>query len=241
MRGRLGRYSLYQLRDYVVERGLPTVLIGTILFLPLIFALVRPIEPESIPESLLLASLGALLPIFAFISVLLGINGIVSNDRQRGYFRFLFSKPISVRRYYLQAFLINGVGTLASTGFLVLMLALLAGAAFPLWVMQYIALYYVAAGGVGFLLSVLTRFDWIALGIVWLLAQTLRGLAMQLGGWYYDVLDVVLPPAHLMAQLAGDLGQGVAVPSRTLLWVAGYGVLGLLLGVLALRRRPLAT
>ncbi len=240
MRGRLARYSLYQLRDYLVERGLPTLLIGTILFLPLIFALLRPSALRGTSGELLLASLAALLPIFGFIAVLLGINGIVSNDRQRGYFRFLFSKPISVRRYYVQAFLINGVGTLAVTALLILALSLLAGASFPVWIVRYVAIYYVAAGGVGFLLSVLTRFDWVALGVIWVLAQSLRAVTLQLGGWYHDVIDVLFPPAHLMAQLAGDMGQGVTIPSRTLLWVGGYGVLALLLGVIVLRTRPLA-
>jgi hypothetical protein len=239
MRGRLARYALYQTRDYLIERGLPTLLVGGILFLPVFFALARPIEQE-LPSLLVLSALAALMPIFGIVAVLLGVNGLIANDRQRGYFRFLFSKPISVTRYYLQAFVINGVGTIGMVCFLVLVLVTLGGSPFPWSVVSYMALFYLCAGGVGFLLSVLTRFDWVALGIIWALAQTLRQLAYQMSGWYFEILNVLLPPAHLMTRIAGDYAQGIGTPTRSLLWIGGYGVIALLLGVLALRLRPLS-
>ncbi|HJU90651.1 MAG TPA: hypothetical protein VJ672_14770 [Gemmatimonadaceae bacterium] len=239
MRGRLARYALYQLRDYVIERGLPTLLVGVILFLPVLFTLLRP-GGQEIPSLLAISTLSALMPIFGIVAVLLGVNGMIANDRHRGYFRFIFAKPLSVTRYYLQAFAINGVGTIAMVCSLVFVIVSLAGARFPWGIVPYMALFYICAGGIGFLLSVLTRFDWVALGIIWALAQTLRQLAYQLSGPYYEALNVLLPPAHLMTRMAEDYLQGIATPTRTLVWVAGYGVLALLLGIAALRVRPLA-
>ena len=69
MRGRLGRYALYQVRDYIMERGLPTLLVGVILFLPVLFALVRPSDQE-IPSLLAVSALAALMPIFGIVAVL---------------------------------------------------------------------------------------------------------------------------------------------------------------------------
>lgn len=239
MRGRLTRYALYQIRDYVIERGLPTLLVGAILFLPVLFALARHTEQE-VPSLLVLSALAALMPIFGIVAVLLGVNGLIANDRQRGYFRFLFSKPISVTRYYLQLFVINGVATIGVVCVMVLVLVTLGGSRFPWSVIPYMALFYLCAGGVGFLLSVLTRFDWVALGIIWALAQTLRQLTYQMSGWYYEALNILLPPAHLMTRMAGDYAQGIGTPTRSLIWIGGYGVIALVLGVLALRLRPLA-
>lgn len=239
MRGRLGHYALYQLRDYIFERGLPTLLVGVILFLPVLFALVRS-SAQEMPSLLAVSALAELMPIFGIVAVLLGVNGMIANDRHRGYFRFLFSKPISVTRYYVQAFVINGLATIGVVGALVYVITTLGGGRFPWGVVPYMALFYLCAGGIGFLLSALTRFDWVALGLLWALAQTLRQLAYQLSGWYYEVLNVILPPAHLMSRMAGDYMQGFPTPTRTLVWVGGYGLLALVLGILALRVRPLA-
>ncbi len=240
MRARLLRYALYQARDYVVERGIHTFFIGIVLFFPIFLALFGVGSPARLPDDMLRESLSALLPMYGFIAVVIGINGIISGDRQRGYFRFLFAKPLSPPRYYVQAFVVNGVGTVAVTALLAFLLAALAGDPFPWHVLSYVALYWVSAGGVGFLLSAVTRFDWIALAIVWWMAQLLRTLAPMLGGWYHQALHVILPPAHLMSTLAGDLSRGASVPAPSLLWVAGYGALCVLLGLAALRLRPLA-
>ena len=45
------------------------------------------------------------LPLGAFV----GAVGVISADRQHGYFRFLFSKPVNVLAYYAQAYLLHAV------------------------------------------------------------------------------------------------------------------------------------
>ena len=42
-------------------------------------------------------------------------HGIVSRDRERGYHRFLFAKPVSVTGFYGQAFAIAGAGLLSGS------------------------------------------------------------------------------------------------------------------------------
>ena len=48
------------------------------------------------------------------LSVLIAVNGIVSTDRKKGYYRFLFAKPVSAgRAIYAQLFFVYMAGMLS--------------------------------------------------------------------------------------------------------------------------------
>lgn len=253
MRGRLGRYGWWQLRDYVVERGLPTLVVALLLLLPLLLAArewsASPAELDRIARLALAESSKVL----AFVIVLIGVNGIVSNDRKSGAFRLLFAKPVAVTRYYAQAFAVNLCGALAAT---LVVMGVYSLVVRPVWapgLLVFVALYWILLGGVLFLASTLVRHDWMVAAGLWLVAQLVREVAPPGTSLVGAALEFVLPPAHLMSPLADALvGEGrlplalALAPGdamRTLpalLWLVAWGLGAFLVGLHVLRRKPLA-
>lgn len=247
-RGRLGRYSLWQLRDYVVDRGFPTVLIGFILgaqpILPHRLALKDTLGDQwathPAAHAMLLAVVPPLVTTFALLGTLIAVNGIVSNDLRHGYVRFLFAKPVSVVRYYLQAFAASVIGLMAATAVLIALFALLVAPLIPVQAVLIVCVIAVGVGGIGFLLSTLVRSDWLWLSLVLAVTLMLRTLYGSAGGWR-EALLVVLPPLQRLDDIRDPLLAGTAPPLADLAWVLGYGLACLVLGIIVLRRRPLAS
>jgi ABC-type polysaccharide/polyol phosphate export permease len=172
------------------------------------------------------------------LAVLIGVNGIVSNDRKTGYYRFLFAKPISPPLFYAQLFAVNFAGVL------IVMAAL--GGLFRLWVgpiaipylLLYAAIIYIAMGGIGFFISAATRFDWVVLSAVWVGSRIIRAV-------YHDVPDFrarliqILPPVHRVDAVANDLLTGRMADVSSIVWLAGYGALFFAIGLLTVHRRSM--
>jgi hypothetical protein len=178
---------------------------------------------------------------FSLIAVLIGINGVVSNDRVRGYYRFLFAKPLSIPRYYAQAYAVNGLGLLATALAVLAAIYALGYPVFPARVLLTVGLVYLSLGGVGFFYSTLARFDWVLMGATWGLAQVLRAVYPAHESRAGDVLDVILPPFHRLRDVGMQLARGEAADSGMLIWLLGWGISGVVIGLLILRRRPLAS
>lgn len=248
VRGRLGRYAIWQFRDYVVERGFSTLLIGFILgaqfVLPLRMALHETLgegwATEPMGRTMLMVAVPQLVITFAFLGTLIAVNGIVSNDRRHGYVRFLFAKPVSVIRYYLQAFGTTVLGLMAATAVLVLVFGLLVAPLIPAEAILVVCIVALGVGGIGFLLSTLVRGDWLFLSLVLAVTLLLRGLYGQAGDWRQHAL-LLLPPLHRLDDIRDALLSGGSPASSDVLWVVGYGAACLLLGLVVLRRRPLAS
>ena len=102
------------------------------------------------------------------LAVLIALNGIVSTDRKMGYYRFLFSKPVSAVAYYAQLFFVYMVGVLVCMLLLSLVLHMVVPTFKIVNYLLYAAIIYVAMGGIGFFISVATRFRWLTLAAVWL-------------------------------------------------------------------------
>jgi hypothetical protein len=242
-RARLWSYLGWQARDFVAERGAPLIIVAALMTFPIIMGLRRARGAFVAARADLAASqaIVELLAQFALIAVLIGINGVVSNDRVRGYYRFLFAKPVSIPRYYAQAYVVNGVGLLAaSLGILGAIYAL----GYPIFlprVLLMVGLFYVALGGLGFLYSTLARFDWILMGATLGLAHVLRALYPAYESRAGRVIDVILPPFHQLTDVGKELARGEAPETRMLVWLLAWGISAFLLGLLVLRRRPLAT
>jgi hypothetical protein len=244
VRGRLARYALWQFRDYVFERGIPTLIVLVLMFFPLVAALRAAegslFDGEPVAAAALAAFIG-LLPTLGFVTILLGVNGIISHDRKRGYYRFLFAKPVSPIRYYAQAFVVNWVGLLCVMGVLLLAFAALVRPVSPTGLLAFISVWYLSLGGYMVLMSAITRFDWVLTAATWGLAQVLRAVYTPDASWLGRALDILLPPFHRMGETGMAFMRGTGVPATTLLWIAGYGVAALVIGLLVLRRRPLAS
>lgn len=242
MSGRLARYALFQASDYVRERGVPLLLVGALLVLMASQGVIGSAGVDSGGNGLrALAIAMVFLELFAPTAVLIAVNGIISGDRKHRYYRLLFAKPISAPRYYAQAFLVSLFGTLAATLLVLAVFSAILGAVPMLAALHFMSLYFLLFGGVGFLLSAITEYDWIALGVVWSLAWLLRSWFPAGESWFGRVVDVLLPPLQLLAGAAAPMMDGGGIDTHSRLWVVGYGVAAFAAGLLIVRYRPMAS
>ncbi|HET6760634.1 MAG TPA: hypothetical protein VFH13_00970 [Gemmatimonadaceae bacterium] len=239
-RGRLARYSLWQFRDFVMDRGIAILIIGLLWG----YVLIEPLRrmgaafatgPRSPTWPLIITVTSSV----ASLSVLIALNGLVSTDRKLGYYRFLFSKPVSPVAYYAQLFFVYMAGVLIS-------MLMLSGAlhtivpAFNIFnFLLYAGIIYIAMGGIGFFISVATRFDWLTLAAVWLGSRILRDMNGARSGWKSMAVEL-LPPVHKVDELSLSLITNRTADTGDVLWLLGYGALFFALGLLLLRRGSLA-
>jgi len=236
----LARYSLWQLRDFAVDRGLSILVIGFLWG----YALIEPIRHVVGPQVA-----GSASPLWVVavqvssavvsVAVLVALNGIVSADRKAGYYRFLFSKPVNPVLFYAQLFFVYMVGVIAAMFLLSSLLhKMLPTFSIPHFLL-YTALVYVAMGGIGFFLSVTTRYDWLSLAAVWLGARVLRGIYGAGNDWRSKLVEI-LPPVHRLDDVATSLIGTGSAHMADVLWLFGYGALFFALGLAALRWGSLA-
>lgn len=242
MSGRLGRYALFQATDYARERGFPLLLVGALLLLMAAQGAIGSAGVELGRGGVRALALAIVfLELFAPTAVLIAVNGIISGDRKHGYYRLLFAKPISAPRYYAQAFLVSLLGTLAAMLVVLLVFGAIFGAIPIAGSLHFVLLYFLLFGGVGFLLSAITEYDWIALGVVWSLAWLLRSWLPAGESWLGRVVDALLPPLQLLAGAAAPLLGGAGIDTLSRLWVVGYGLAAFAAGLLVVRYRPMAS
>jgi len=237
----LAKYSLWQFRDFVLERGIAIVLIGSLWGYVMFEPLRRAMGPQWTGDQTSPVWGVALQVASAVVSlsVLIAVNGIISADRKAGYYRFLFSKPINPVIYYAQLFVVYMVGVLVA----MLILSGLLRTIFPAFSVRnfllYAGLIYVAMGGIGFFLSVATRYDWLTLAVVWLGSRILRSVYGSRNDWRSKAVEL-LPPVHKLDEMANSLiGRGSADTSDAL-WLLGYGLLFFAIGLLIIRYGSLA-
>jgi hypothetical protein len=169
------------------------------------------------------------------VSVLIAMNGIVSSDRKSGYYRFLFSKPINRVLYYAEVFFVNMIGVLAIMAVLSALLRMIMPTFNVGYFVLYAALVYIAMGGIGFFVSVATRYDWLTLAAVWLGSRMLRAIySGPRAGWKGKAVEL-LPPVHRLDDVASSLIGSGSASSTDVLWLLGYGALCFVLGLVVLR------
>ncbi len=240
-RGRLARYSVWQFRDFVMDRAIAIVIIGMLWGYVLI-------EPMRLTMGAAFA-VGPLSPTWPLVimvtssvvslAVLIALNGIVSTDRKMGYYRFLFSKPVSPVAYYAQLFFVYMAGVLICMLLLSGVLHMVVPAFRIFYFLLYAAIIYIAMGGIGFFLSVATRFDWVTLAAVWLGSRILRDLYGAKPGWRSKAVEL-LPPVHKLNDVSLSMITNGTAHTSDVLWLLGYGALFFALGLLILRRGSLA-
>lgn len=236
MRGNLIRYAGWQLRDFARERGIALMVIGIAIGVTFI----GPMKAMSVQfnENSAVQVLVAILSQVAFLAAFISFNGMISNDRKLGYFRFLFSKPVSIPTYYAQIFAVFFVGYVAVFVILLGLFGLSVFPIFPSGVLIYSALVFLSLGGIAFFISSLFRFDWPVLAGTFMGTLLLRSLLADRDGWT-RILLAILPPLHELTPLAA-LAAGGSVEPRTVAWLLGYSALFFVAGLLVLRRRPFA-
>ncbi|HEU6451803.1 MAG TPA: hypothetical protein VFT57_10310 [Gemmatimonadaceae bacterium] len=242
MSGRLSRYALFQARDYVRERGVPLLLVGALLLLMASQGAIGSGGVDLRGTSMgTLAMAAVFLELFAPTAVLIAVNGIISSDRKHHYYRLLFAKPVAAPRYYGQAWLVSLLGTLVATLLVMAAFALFLGTVPIAAALHFVLLYFILFGGVGFLLSAITEYDWVALGVVWSLAWLLRSWLPASGSFVGRVVDVLLPPLQLLTGAAAPLLSGGGIDTISRIWIVGYGVAAFAIGLIVVRYRPMAS
>jgi ABC-type transport system involved in multi-copper enzyme maturation permease subunit len=268
-RARVGEYALWQLRDYLKDRGLSTLVVA-VLSAYLGWSMLTDASPvprrTDVVSAGMLARFGSPDAVYAarmaefsfhfmrsmlgamiFLGALFAMNGIVANDRKQGFFRFLFAKPVTPSRYYGQAFLVHWLGFML----VMLLLGVLYGViVWPVLTLQFVlvvGLMFVAYAGIAFLLSATARWDWLSLVVVSVVATFLwtkfGASTHPLAGLLY-----LLPPLHradeVYVAVSGmpviSAADAPAVPWPLVAWFGGYGILCYIAGIIVLRFRRLA-
>jgi hypothetical protein len=233
----LRRYALWQFRDFIRDRGIALLLVGFLVG----FTIIGPFRAMggTMDDRLALRILAATLSQVAFISAFIALNGIVSNDRKLGYYRFLFSKPVSIPAYYAQLFLIYLAGFLVVCATLLGIFAIAARPVSPWGPLAFCALVFLSFGGIAFLVSSLFRFDWPILAAIFLGSSILQSMWEHEEGWRRMVLSV-LPPVYKLPGLLPPLLSSGTVDANSVLWLLGYSAICFAAGLLVLKRRPFA-
>ncbi|MEO7368760.1 MAG: hypothetical protein ABIZ36_12445 [Gemmatimonadaceae bacterium] len=235
MKDNLRRYALWQMRDFGRDRAISLIIIGLALGVTFV-APVRAMQvaiTEQGAKQLILVSLQQIVFICSFVA----LNGIVSNDRKTGYYRFLFSKPVSIPAYYAQQLAIYFVGFMAIMALLLGAFAAFVYPLSPVGPLIYCALVFLSLSGIAFLISSLFRFDWPILAGVFLGSLLLNSIWQYSEGWRKLVL-AVLPPLNKLTSLLGTILDRGAVDTNEVLWLFGYSLACFLAGLFVLRRRP---
>lgn len=242
MKARLAAYSRWQLRDFVFERAAAIVVIlGFWIWMNYVSTGVARTSVFVVGGTHALefgaAILSQTVSVSWIICALIAVHGISSNDRTTGRFRLTFAKPVGVAGHYAQAFAVN------LTGYMICIALGLAAFArlFPVSqssLLGAVAIFvdaYLLVGGVCFLFSAIWRFDWLSTGLV--LGVVSWFASTHPGAWWLTPL----PPFGTIFEQVTVLGKMRPLEPAPLLWVAAYGVACFLLGLIVLKRRPLAT
>lgn len=243
-RANLRTYALWQVADYLMQRGILSFVIGFMVGAPVRYMVAgirsTGADPERIQSATSQLAAGAAATLGVLI-VLLAVQRSISGDRTDGYYRFYFSKPVRVWEFYLQRYVAFGVGMLAMIG-LLLLIGMATGVPVNLGgAITYFLILYISFGGIGFLCSAITRYDWSVLSVVWFGALLMRTMYVgQTTGWRHW-LAAVLPRAERMDSVRTALFDGVAPDSHDVAWLVGYGLACILLGLVITQRRPLAS
>ena len=245
-RARMGRYVLWQARDYLFERGVPTLIVCALLGW-ITFSATADMRERLGPDGVGMLAVEIwrnFVPQVALFGTILALNGIVATDLRQGYFRFLFAKPVSAPAYYAQTYCVNGVALGAAMLLFFHLFALSLGVETPLWAAAYVLVHFVALGGIIFLASSasvawLGRFDWLAASALWGGGMVTHELAER-GQRWAGFLAPVMPPSWRTESVFEALLGGAPPPVEPLAYLLGYGAVCFLLGVIVLRHRPLA-
>lgn len=255
---RLGSYTLWQVRDYALHRGAPTLIVALLFGYLAVTSMYMTLDArrgaasyqvrqygsvEAAQQAMLHdASMGLVagfIGIYAFLGALIGVNGIVSNDRKFGFYRFLFAKPVAPSALYGTEFAVNGLGFLVLTVALALLYGTIVEPILSAPLLIVIMAAYLCYAGLGFALSAISRWDWLSLVAV-------AGAAEVLWKFYGDstspfaALLRLLPPLNRTADVYSAAAHGVALPWHSVFWLAGYGVVAFIAGLAILRHRRLA-
>ena len=243
-RGRLTAYLRFQLQDFLMLRAsLPTVLVALFGFM-LWKQTSRGVDwVAPMGQQFATMMFRNLAGVFITVGSFLGIARIVADDRSNGYFRFLFSKPVSIERFYVQQWLLYGTGFVAIAGALGFWFQTATTTLPVRGLMVVMGLTWIVVGGVGFFLSAVTNSDAAVLVVAYVVSTVLHTLKdapnSPMWPWLRQLTRLAMP-VHKLDFVREQLYAGGAVPWMHVAHVAGYGAVAFILALAVLRRSSFA-
>ncbi|MEA3246719.1 MAG: hypothetical protein U9Q74_11245 [Gemmatimonadota bacterium] len=244
-RGRLGAYLAFQARDFLLLRAaLPTVLVLMFGWMMVKTAPGGIDWAAPVPGQRFLAEIVRVLSgMFITLAAFLGVARLVTDDRSNGYFRFLFSKPVSVVQFYGQQWLLTGAGLVVLAGGLALLLGAVTAPVNVVAIMTVMGLTWMLVGGVGFALSAATNYDAALLVIAYVVSSALHAFKDAPGStmapWLQQLTRLTMP-LHRLDYVRDELYAGNPMPWGHAAIVAGYGAAFAVAAVVILRRVSLS-
>lgn len=250
---RLGRYALWQSGEFVMNVAIISlILFGLLGGLSIMqihsmeqyYAMRRP--PQPVPDMQKISIFLQIYGIFVTVGPIICLSGIVSQDRTMGYTRFLFSKPVSPRWFYLQSFVVRMLGFLVLGHALLFLYGAFEPPAYSPKFLADLVIAFLSYGGIIFLLSVVSRYDGLVAIVLFLVSAVVWG-KWELATGFGHVLTYAFPPIEKYGDLhtwvvgltrMGTIGA-VEFPWKWAVWGTSYGLACLALGLYLLRRIPL--
>ena len=242
------RYLRWQLRDFIKHRAiiiLPLALMGLWIahhnYDPMLVEKAQRHgrnlgvdEPEMFRGLVLMASL-----LLGMGGSIISAFGIVSREREGGHQRFLFAKPVRITSYYLQTFVVNGIGLLATSAVVLALTSLVFLRPVPmLEPLLGIATAYVVVGGLAFLLSTFIRFEFVLTLLLVGVSVGLREAARD-GRWWAVMTSWLLPPFEKLIAFGPPQVGGRPTMLSAIGSLLTYGATYIALGVAVLKRRSI--
>lgn len=250
--GRTFAYLRYQWLDYLLNRALlPIILVAFAAGMPLYAMKFAPgfwQTPDGVAQAGLMfrSTVTLFLPVGAFLA---SVN-LISVDRQQGHVRFFFSKPVNVIGYYGQAYLLHGVTFTLLFGLITWLFGQASSSIPVIPAMEAAVLTFVLIGSLGFMLGALTRYEGGIIALAYLVAAVTQQVVAQAREVsptrLADIpavvryLAAILPPAHDLDRVRNALYTASVVDTTMFAHVLGYSAGAIVIGVIALRRLPLA-
>ena len=227
------RFFPRQLRDVLLTRGAAMLVIAVVLMLePLLNDYSRlPRQPDWV------AILSNGLDGMTLFLTMVAAYGIIGEDVRRGYFRFLFCKPISPLWYYMQAF---AVAWIAFVVVQLVVIGVFAVVREPVWPADALVQSwgkFLLLGAIIFGISRISRLDWLLGLLLVVLGTVLRAGYPASESLRGKMINIAMPPSHIFDRQF--FPEGLEWPQVA--WLLGYSGLALAAGLVLLRVIPFGT
>ncbi len=192
-------------------------------------------------QSAAMLAYGQMMTLSMTLGALISVSGLVALDRERQYFRFLFSQPVVPWQYYLQQFVISAVLFAAAMALIPMGFGMLVIDVPVLPVVQSAFLYVVLFGSLALLCGALLNKDGLVFIAVLIFAVTLQQAeaAGALPGWLAAFANA-LPPFVAAQDVRAQWLAGQAAETGALIRVLLYSLGMLAAALFIVRRAPLA-
>lgn len=175
----------------------------------------------------------------SMIVVLLLMNRIVAADREGGFYRAFFAKPVDPVAFYLAKFAVLGAIAVGYVALQAVAVSLATGhVAFEASLLTHMAIRVLLLGGLVFALSTVTRVDTVTAIVLFTVQSILHGIHAQqpeVLSAFWRLALAVLPPFHVAAAERPELA------AADLVHALGYGLALVVVGAAAIRLRPMGS